>query len=57
MISSQTYFNVSSRYKKIRNVLAFPKIASAQDLMMDSPGEVDDSQLKELEIGITEKPN
>ncbi len=32
----------------IRDVVAFPKTASAQDLMMDSPGTVDDSQLKEL---------
>jgi aspartyl-tRNA synthetase len=38
----------------IRDVIAFPKTASAQDLMMDSPGEVDSSQLKELGIEITE---
>ncbi len=38
----------------IRDVLAFPKTASAQDLMMDSPGNVDDSQLKELGIKIVE---
>jgi len=37
----------------IRDVLAFPKTASAQDLMMDSPGEVDVSQLDELGIKIT----
>ncbi len=36
----------------IRDVVAFPKTASAQDLMMDSPGTVDDSQLKELGIKI-----
>ena len=36
----------------IRDVMAFPKTASAQDLMMDSPGEVDASQLKELAIKI-----
>ena len=34
----------------IRDLIAFPKTASAQDLMMDSPGEVDRSQLKELGI-------
>ncbi|MBK6725091.1 MAG: aspartate--tRNA ligase [Acidobacteria bacterium] len=39
--------------ENIRDVMAFPKTASAQDLMMDSPGEVDGSQLKELGIGIT----
>lgn len=38
--------------ENIRDVMAFPKTASAQDLMMDSPGEVDDSQLKELGISI-----
>lgn len=36
--------------ENIRDVMAFPKTASAQDLMMDSPGEVDLSQLKELGI-------
>lgn len=34
----------------IRDLIAFPKTASAQDLMMDAPGEVDDAQLKELGI-------
>ncbi len=38
--------------ENIRDVMAFPKTASAQDLMMDSPGEVDDAQLKELGIKI-----
>jgi aspartyl-tRNA synthetase len=41
----------------IRDLIAFPKTASAQDLMMDSPGTVDDSQLKELGIKISDKPN
>jgi aspartyl-tRNA synthetase len=40
--------------ENIRDVVAFPKTASAQDLMMDSPGEVDVSQLKELGIKIVE---
>ncbi|MDQ3321662.1 MAG: aspartate--tRNA ligase [Acidobacteriota bacterium] len=39
----------------IRDVVAFPKTASAQDLMMDSPGIVDDAQLEELGIKITEE--
>ncbi|HUF04666.1 MAG TPA: aspartate--tRNA ligase [Aridibacter sp.] len=39
----------------IRDVLAFPKTASAQDLMMDSPGEVDQEQLDELGLSIKEK--
>jgi len=37
----------------IRDLIAFPKTASAQDLMMDSPGEVDAAQLKELGINIS----
>ena len=36
--------------ENIRDVMAFPKTASAQDLMMDSPGEVDATQLQELGI-------
>ena len=40
--------------ENIRDVVAFPKTASAQDLMMDSPGSVDASQLKELGIKIVE---
>lgn len=40
--------------ENIRDVMAFPKTASAQDLMMDSPGEVDDSQLRELGIEVSE---
>ena len=39
--------------ENIRDVMAFPKTASAQDLMMVSPGAVDDSQLKELGIEIS----
>lgn len=38
--------------ENIRDVMAFPKTASAQDLMMDSPGDVDEGQLKELGIRI-----
>lgn len=38
----------------IRDVVAFPKTASAQDLMMDSPGDVDEKQLEELGIKIVE---
>ena len=40
--------------ENIRDLIAFPKTASAQDLMMDSPGEVDEGQLRELGIGINE---
>ena len=38
--------------KSIRDVIAFPKTASAMSLMDDSPSEVDPDQLKELHIRI-----
>jgi aspartyl-tRNA synthetase len=38
--------------KSIREVIAFPKTASATSLMDDSPSEVDQRQLKELHIRI-----
>ena len=38
--------------KSIREVIAFPKTASAMSLMDDSPSEVDAQQLKELHIKI-----
>ncbi|MFV0380527.1 MAG: aspartate--tRNA ligase [Anaerorhabdus sp.] len=36
--------------ENIRDVVAFPKTSSATDLMSNSPGKVDDSQLEELGI-------
>ena len=42
--------------ENIRDVMAFPKTASAQDLMMDSPGIADDGQLHELGIEVSEPP-
>jgi aspartyl-tRNA synthetase len=41
-----------ARETSIREVMAFPKTASATDLMIESPGPVSDEQLKELRIKI-----
>ena len=38
----------------IRDVMAFPKTASAADLMIDAPGEVDLKQLEELHLRISD---
>jgi aspartyl-tRNA synthetase len=40
--------------KSIRDVIAFPKTTSASSLMDDSPGDVDEYQLRELHLRITE---
>ncbi len=41
--------------ENIRDVMAFPKTASATDLMIDAPGEVDQKQLQELHLSIVDK--
>jgi aspartyl-tRNA synthetase len=38
--------------ENIRDLMAFPKTASAADLMIDAPGEVDARQLEELKLRI-----
>tara|TARA_B100000902_G_scaffold352163_1_gene362639 strand:- start:426 stop:890 length:465 start_codon:yes stop_codon:yes gene_type:complete len=40
----------------IREVIAFPKTQSASCLMMAAPGEVDEKQLRELNIRLRSKP-
>jgi len=43
-----------AREKSIREVIAFPKTATATDLMTDSPSPVSDEQLNELHVRIVE---
>ena len=38
--------------KSIREVIAFPKVASSAELMVESPAKVDPKQLEELSIAI-----
>ena len=40
----------------IRDVIAFPKTASATDLMTEAPSEVDPRQLAQLGIGVVAEP-
>ena len=41
--------------KNIREVTLFPMNQNAQDLMMNAPSEINESQLKELNLSIKKK--
>jgi aspartyl-tRNA synthetase len=47
------FLAIVSNEPNIREVIAFPKTGDARDLMMDSPSELDEEQLKELHLEIT----
>lgn len=47
-------FMVMENTDNIRDIVAFPKNGSGMDLMMNSPSDVFDSQLKELHVAIEE---
>jgi aspartyl-tRNA synthetase len=38
--------------ESIRDFIAFPKNNSGRDVMLDAPSTIDDSQLKELGLGV-----
>ena len=44
-----------TRTDSIKDVIAFPKVQTASDLMCDAPNTVDDKQLKELYLEITKE--
>ena len=44
---------ILSGTENIRDVIAFPKTASATDLMSDCPNTVSEGQLEELHIKVT----
>jgi aspartyl-tRNA synthetase len=49
------FLAMASNEPSIREVIAFPKTGDARDLLMDSPTELEERQLKELHLKIIEK--
>ena len=46
---------VLNDWNSIRDIYAFPKDGQGRDVMLDAPGEVEEKQLKELHIKISDK--
>ena len=44
-----------AKEESIRDVIAFPKVKDASDLMTDAPTAVEKKQLEELGLSVTEK--
>mgnify|MGYP001791464569 CR=1 FL=1 len=45
---------VTANQESIRDFIAFPKNNSGRDMMIDAPGSIDDKQLTELNIRLTD---
>ena len=56
-IGLERFTMILSGTDNIRDVIAFPKTASASDLMMEAPSDVDNKQLRDLGIKIDNKKN
>lgn len=50
------FVSILAGLDSIRDVIAFPKNNAGRDMMIDAPSEIDQSQLDELFIALTPKP-
>ncbi len=50
------FVSILAGLDSIRDVIAFPKNNAGRDMMIDAPSEIDQSQLDELYIALTPKP-